>query len=373
MIGSIAAILALATVSVGALSLNQQSRSTTNEASKSDKVYVATENGGSVDVIDTVSRSVIKKIDIAPADNASGSMYMAHNVQVAPDGKSIWVTANAMSGSGHGSGGHDDNGHESEESTPADQLVVIDPLKDEIIRRIDIGPGVHLAHVVLTPDSRYALTVAQETDEVYKIDTSTDSIVGKAKATAGAGPHGLRLSPDGRTAYVAMMAGKSIGKLDIQSLSFEYIPINGQAVQTAVTRDGRYVAASVFDSKSVAIYDTQTSSVQYAALPEGAKGPLQLYPTPDSRYVYVADQGHEFNQPNGNKLHKIDLENRSVVQTVEVGTAPHGVVLSPDGKLTYVTNLVSNDVSIVDNASGEELVKVPTGEKPNGISYWSYN
>lgn len=306
-------------------------------------------------------------------------MYMAHNVQVAPDQKSVWVTANAMSDEGHGSDEqhgsdeHSDSGHGTEASAPPDQLIVIDPVKDEIVRRIDIGTGMHLAHVVLTTDGRHALTVAQETNRVYKIDTSTYRIVNDAQAKTGSGPHGLRLSPDGTTAYVAMMAGKSIGKLDVQSLTFDYIPLNGQAVQTAVTPDERYVAASVYDTKSVAVYDTRSQSVQYAALPEDAKGPLQLYPTPDSRYVYVADQGHEFNQPNGNKLHKIDLASRRVVQTVEVGTAPHGVVVSPDGKFTYVTNLVSNDVSIVDNNTGKELTKIPTGEKPNGISYWSSN
>lgn len=371
-IGVIATILVLTTIFAILIYPKQQTTSTTTATSKSDKVYVATENGGTVDVIDTTSKSVIKKIDIAPENSASGSMYMAHNVQVAPDGKSVWVTANAMSGEDHGSSDHGDESHGAEANAPADQLVVIDPVKDEIVQRIDIGPGMHLAHVVLTPDGRYALTSAQETNEVYKIDTSTYSIVGKAVATAEAGPHGLRVSPDGSSAYVAMMTGKSIGKLDVRSLSFEYIPLNGQAVQTAVTPDSRYVAASVFDSKSVAIYDTQSKSVQYASLPEDAKGPLQIYPTPDSRYVYVADQGYEFDQPNGNKLHKIDLANRNVVQTVEVGTAPHGVVLSPDGKFTYVTNLVSNDVSIVDNESGKELARVPTGEKPNGISYWSY-
>lgn len=372
-IGIIATILVIATAAVVALYPKQQSTPAATEATTSDKVYVATENGGSIDVIDTSTRAVIKKISIAPENDTSGSMYMAHNVQVAPDNKSVWVTANVMSGEEHGSDDHGDNGHGVEESTPADQLVVIDPVKDEIVQRIDVGAGMHLAHVVLTPDSKYALTVAQETNEVYKIDTTTYGIVGKAEATAGSGPHGLRISPDGNTAYVAMMSGKSIGQLDIQSLSFDYIPLNGQAVQTAVTPDGRYVAASVFDSKSVAIYDTQSKSVQYAALPEDAKGPLQVYPTPDSRYVYVADQGYEFGQPDGNKLHKIDLEGRSVVQTVEVGTAPHGVVLSPDGRFSYVTNMVSNDVSIVDNESGKELVKVPTGEKPNGISYWTRN
>lgn len=132
------------------------------------------------------------------------------------------------------------------------------------------------------------------------------------------------------------------------------------------------MAVSVFDTKSVAIYDTRDKSVQYVTLPNNSKGPLQIYASPDSKYMHVADQGHEFSQPDGDKLYKIDIRNRSVVQTVDVGTAPHGVVVSPDGKFTYVTNLVSNDVSIVDNTLGAELAKIPTGEKPNGISYWSY-
>lgn len=343
---------------------------------KSDKVYVATENGGTVDVIDTKSQRVIRSIDLTLDSGAETVDYMAHNVQVSPDNKTVWVTANAMTGDSHGDDGHSDashggDSHGSEENAAQDQVIVIDPLKDEVLRRIDVGSSLHLAHVVLTPDSQYALAVAQETGQVYKIDTSNFDVLGSAKTTEGAGPHGLRVSPDGQVAYVALMAGMGVGKLDVQAMTFDYIPLSGQAVQTAVTPDGQYAAASVFDERSVAIYNTSTENVEYAALPDDAKGPLQLYATPDSRYVYVVDQGYEFNQPNGNKLHKIDLLDRSIVQTVEVGTAPHGAVVSPDGKFTYVTNLVSNDVSIVDNQSGKELVKVPTSEKPNGISYWS--
>lgn len=347
---------------------------------KSDKVYVATENGGTVDVIDTKSQKVIKSIGLTSGTGTGAVEYMAHNVQVSPDNKTVWVTANAMTGDGHSDDGHQDDtnvdnhgdsSHDSNESDAQDQVVVIDPFTDEITHRIDIGTGLHLAHVVLTPDGQHALAVAQETGQVYKIDTRSFSVLGSVKTTDGAGPHGLRVTPDGRYAYVAMMAGQGIGKLDLQTMTFEYVPLNGQAVQTAITPDGQYVAASVFDTKSVALYNTETADLEYVVLPDGAKGPLQLYPSSDSRYVFVADQGHEFGQPDSNKLHKVDLNTRSIVQTVEVGTAPHGVVLSPDDKFTYVTNLVSNDVSIVDNQSGKELVKVPTSEKPNGISYWS--
>ena len=383
----------LVTVAVGLIAAvitvfaNNQDQSS---ASKSDKVYVATENGGTVDVIDTETRSVTKNIDLSVNSESETIKYMAHNVQVSPDNKSVWVTANAMTGdshggaghedsgadsghsdSGHGDSGHGDDSHSSEQSAVQDQVIVIDPLKDEIVRRIDIGAGLHLAHVVITPDNQYALAVAQETGQVFKINTSSFDVLGSAKTTEGAGPHGLRVAPDGQIAYVALMSGKRIGILDVQTMAFEYIPLNGQAVQTAVTPDGKYVAASVYDTKSIALYNTETTDVEYIALPEDAKGPLQLYPTPDSNYVYVADQGHEFGQPDSNKLHKIDLENRTVAQTVEVGIAPHGVVLSPDGNFSYVTNLVSHDVSIVDNKAGKEIVKVPTSQKPNGISYWT--
>ena len=61
-----------------------------------DKVYVAAEDAGRIDVISPKSQSVIAKIELANKENADGAMYMAHNVQVAPDGKSVWVTANAM-------------------------------------------------------------------------------------------------------------------------------------------------------------------------------------------------------------------------------------------------------------------------------------
>jgi YVTN family beta-propeller protein len=345
-----------------------------------DKVYVAAEDAGRIDVISPKSRSVIAKIDLANKEDADGAMYMAHNVQVAPDGKSVWVTANAMANhtaslktrvlnklfpTAYAGEGHNDV------STSSDQVVVIDPLTDKITRRIDIGTDLHLAHVVLTPDSRFALVSSQNKGDVYKIDTETFKVVATAKAKTNAQPHGLRISPDGKYAYVALMGDKSIGKLSLSTLAFEYIPLNGTPVQTGITTDGKYALASVFTDKSMAIVDTATSNVRYAKLPSDAKGPLQLYPLSDARYAYVADQGNDFGQPAGNSLHKVDVQQAKTVQTIPVGTAPHGVVVSPDDRYTYVTNMESNDVSVVDNNAGKEVARIKVGKKPNGISYWT--
>lgn len=129
--------------------------------------------------------------------------------------------------------------------------------------------------------------------------------------------------------------------------------------------------ASVYDVKSLAVYDIVSAKLSYVDLPKEAKGPVQIYPTPDSRYIYVADQGYYFDQPVGDKVYKIDLQEMKVIQTVQGGSAPHGVVVSQDGKFVYVTNLLSGDVSVIDAGAGKEIAKIEAGEMPNGISLWS--
>ena len=43
---------------------------------------------------------------------------------------------------------------------------------------------------------------------------------------------------------------------------------------------------------------------------------------------------------------------------------------SPDGKWVYVTNLISNDVSVIDAVSDTEVARIPVGKTPNGITWW---
>ncbi len=328
----------------------------------SDKVYVAEEGSGSVAVINVATNTVQATIPLATSETA----FMAHNVQVAPDQRSVWVTANAMAGMDHS----DMASHGDSEPSAPDALIVLDPRTDTIIRRIPIAAGLHLAHVVLTPDSAAAIAVAQEAGKVFKIDAKTYAVSQTVDLPAGSQPHGLRITPNGTTAYIALMGSKTLGVLDLATFTITYQPLGGVPVQTAVTPDGAYAAASLFDTKQLALYDVARKEVHYVALPAKANGPLQIYPSPDSQRMYVADQGNYFGQPDGSVVYVIDIATQSVTQTIAAGTAPHGVVVSPDGRTLYVTNLVSNDVSVIDTQSGREIARIPTGSKPNGISYW---
>ena len=161
-----------------------------------------------------------------------------------------------------------------------------------------------------------------------------------------------------------------MGVLDIRSFVLNDLALKGAAVQTGVTPDGKYALASVYDTKSLAVYDIASEKLTYIDLPKEAKGPVQLYPTPDSRYVYVADQGYYFYQPIGDTVYKIDLKEMKIAETIKGGSAPHGVIVSKDGKFVYVTNLLSDDVSVIDTVLGKEVAKIKIGKMPNGISLW---
>lgn len=122
----------------------------------------------------------MKSIDLSRDLNGERLSYTSHNVQVSPDGKTVWVTANAgvhdehdekksTSDESMGSmmqdvnmSGMTEHADMPEPMTQNDEAVVIDRETDTIVKRIPLAPKAHLAHVVLTPDGKYAYVTAQE-------------------------------------------------------------------------------------------------------------------------------------------------------------------------------------------------------------------
>lgn len=239
------------------------------------KVYVADEESGTVSVIDAVTNERIATIELSDPDAFPPREIRPHDVQVAPDGRSVWVTAPPLVTPG----GH--LGHHPGEPPPPDDVVVIDPATDTIGGRIEIGPELHLAHVVLDATSEHAFVTADEASQLIR-----------------------------------------------------------------------------------------TGALTRIALPAGSAGPIQLYPTPDSRRLYVCDQGTLMDRPPSNRLYEIDVEQAIVAATIEVGTAAHGVVVGEDGRFAYVTNQLDDTVSVVDVATRTVVATVAVGTRPNGIAHW---
>lgn len=314
-------------------------------------VFVANEADGTISVLDAVHFTKLKDIKLAESGEEP---LLIHNVQVSPDGKSVWATT--LPGGTHHHGGS------------PEQLVVIDPVSWKIKERIEVGSGLHLAHVVLDDGSEFAFSTATDSNQVVEVDAKNFKVTRRFNLGAGHSPHGLRYF-DGRL-FVANLEAKSLSILTIATGEVNSVPVGGVAVQAAVTPDGKYAFVSLYDTKEVVRYDLESGELVRIGLPLSSLGPIQLYSTPDSKQLLICDQGGLNGDPWSDKVHFIDVEKASMIATVTVKSGAHGVVVSNDGRFAFVTNLNDDSVSVIDNVSKTIVATVPVGDSPNGIGYW---
>jgi len=349
-------------------------------SSSHEKIFVANEEGGSVSVIDARSLQEIDRVSLT----LDGDEYLPHNVQVVGD--RVLVTANGPhahdehemdeeAAESNGSSEHSmatENmplpkgmiavaAHETEESneTHADQLVVLDARSNKIVERIDIAVGAHLAHVV--GQGSIAYVTGTDADALYRVDLVAITVE-KISLPKGSMPHGMRLIND-KTAAIAGMGGVLLF-VDLDSKEVMQVNLSGKGVQVGVV-PGK-VVVSIYDTKKLGVYDIASRELKEFDLPN-AMGPIQIYAAPDNKYFYVADQGAYFDRPSGFDVFKVNIESGEIVKKSKVGQAPHGVVVSPDGRV-WVTLLQEDAVAVLKD--DEKIASIPIGAAPNGISYW---
>jgi YVTN family beta-propeller protein len=97
-----------------------------------------------------------------------------------------------------------------------------------------------------------------------------------------------------------------------------------------------------------------------AAVNQHYLSPIEMALSPDGRLLYVVCQASD-------EVRIVDLASGTVMSTVPVGHVPRGIVLSPDGRRIYVTNAWSDTVSVIDATTLKVVRTVPTGFEPTGI------
>lgn len=58
----------------------------------------------------------------------------------------------------------------------------------------------------------------------------------------------------------------------------------------------------------------------------------------------------------------------TLVATVPVGSDPVGVAITPDGAFAYVTNIISNNVSVINTVTNTVVATVAVGINPLGVA-----
>ncbi|WP_369174593.1 lactonase family protein [Streptomyces sp. R28] len=188
------------------------------------------------------------------------------------------------------------------------------------------GPGQegpHAHQFITSPDGGHVLAVDLGTDTVYtyRLDPKAGTLteVARAQTEPGAGPRHLTFHPGGRYAYLANEHDNTV---------------------------------------AVCAYDADTGRLTVGAeqptgTGSGTSYPAQIVVTPNGRYAYLANRGH-------NSLARYAVEadgaRLRLLDTVPVsGDFPRQIALSPDGSLLFAANQRSSTVSVfhVDEGSGE--------------------
>jgi YVTN family beta-propeller protein len=88
--------------------------------------------------------------------------------------------------------------------------------------------------------------------------------------------------------------------------------------------------------------------------------PIEMALSADGRQFYVVCQ-------DSDEVRVVDLASGKVVARVPVGHVPRGIALSPDNRQIYITNAWSDTVSVIDAATLKVVQTLPTGFEPAGI------
>lgn len=245
-------------------------------------------------------------------------------------------------------------------------ITILDVTSMEVVATVPLGhrprgvrlsPDGSLAYIALSDDQPLHET---DNDGIVVVDMRTGVLV--ARHPAGSDPEQFAVSPDGDRLYSANEDAGTATITNLSDGSVEATLVVGiEPEGVAVSPDGRWVYVTAETSNTVSVIDTELDRVVTNFTVDVR--PRAAVFSPDGARAYVT------NEISGT-MTVVDAERHAVVATVDLDgrrARPVGVVTSPDGSQVYVANGRSNTVSIVDAKTNREEAVIEVGARPWGI------
>lgn len=301
-----------------------------------ERIYVPNSQSNTVDVIDPKKRKVIDNfaVDALP-----------HHVTPSYDMKKLWVDNTAgntltpidpKTGKRAGKSVPVEDPYNLYYTPDGSYAVVV----AERLRRLDFRdpdtmklrdsltvPCAGVDHLDYTADGRYMLASCEFSGEMIKVDVERRKVVEQIQLRQGAKPQDVKLSPDGRVFYIADL-----------------------------TRGGVYL----IDARSF----RKRGFVRTGA---GAHG---LYPSRDSRHLYVTNRGDGSSAVTAGSVSVLSFATRKVLKTWRLpgAASPDMGGVSADGKTLWLTGRYHGEVYAIDTRSGKLRARIAVGQGPHGLA-----
>jgi YVTN family beta-propeller protein len=274
------------------------------------RIYITCEAESTLDVADARTLKVVNKIPLSGHPN---------NLTVSPDGRRVYVAiANAPGG-----------------------VDVIDTGSLQDIKTIRTKGPIHNPYV--TPDGKYVVAGSTQSDVINVIDTKTNELAWTVQEDKGIRPMAFATNPDGSTKWIFVQLTAFDGfavvdfasREEIKRVDYPDLPAGRSAVPVGATRanPGSSAVGGADPSHGLAVTPDGKTLVANSRL----NSALYLYSLPDLKLAGTVFLG---------------------------GKGAAWVTLTPDGKMAYVSNAVTNDVSVIDLKSMREVTRIPVGFVP---------
>jgi YVTN family beta-propeller protein len=225
---------------------------------------------------------------------------------------------------------------------------VIDPATLTVIRTLKVGAGPQ--HVVPSWDLRTLWVNNNSGNSLTPINPLTGAF---GKPVTVQDPYNLYFTPDGRFAIVMSESKRQIVFRDPHTMAVKHvIPVDCDGVNHAdFSADGRYFIVTCEYSGDLLKVDTARQRViAKMHLPGDHPMPQDIKISPDGQTWYVADM-----QTSG--VWVVDGDTFGTPSFVPTGDGAHGLYPSRDSKFLYVANRGEGTISLISFATGKVAAK----------------
>ena len=239
---------------------------------------------------------------------------------------------------------------------------VIDPATYRIVGHFSVGREPQ--HVTPSYDLKTLWVLADRGDTLTRIDPLTGQ---KQQTVEVADPYNMYYTPDGRYAIVVAERKKRLDFRDAQSMDLVHslrVPCRG-VDHMDFSATGRYLIASCeFSGEMVKVDVAEQRVLGTLALPRHAM-PQDVRLSPDGRLFFVADM-------ITNGVFVIDGDALRIRGFIPTGRGTHGLYFSRDSRWLYASNRGEGSVSVIDvrTLKVETKWRIPGGGSPDmgGVS-----
>lgn len=235
----------------------------------------------------------------------------------------------------------------------ANQLVVFDTKKREVVANLDGFPNVHGVWAVPELGRVYASATGEH--KVAVVDMETLKTIAKTGPVKY--PDGIAYAPGAKRVFVSDEHGNADAVIDATTNSLlATIPLDGGAGNTVYDSGSGHIIVAVHEKNELVEIDPATARIIGRHPVAGIESPHGIALDVTARLAFVAGQ-------ENNKLAVVDLTNMKVLATYPVGKDPDVLAFDTGLKLLYVS-AESGNVTVF-REDGKTLVTMGSLSMPH--------